>query len=338
MTDKEETPAKRYTADWFMRGALGRLGDSLDRLTGRNWSPSSSLTASELTERINKLLDSEAIEVPGKGKVVPHDIKLKMQWDKFSDDVDDALKPLENELLAAAVDHINDSLYYTFAPVTLELKPDYFIEGVKLSAGFGEFAGAADEREMNVTVPSISVSELLDDAPAEAAAAADIVTARFRLKGTEREETIEFPARESRSLGRSGSNDLVIDDASVSKIHASLTVSPDGVLLVADTGSTNGTFVNGERIAYGKAVGLTAEDKVTFGQVDVVFEVQQREPAAEDTSETAGDTSQGQVVEIDGFEFKSRTTAKDEGEAETEPEASEPRSTSDQHAVTEEAT
>ena len=44
--------------------------------------------------------------------------------DKFSDDAEDALKALERELTVAAIDHINDSLYYTYAPISLEVKPD----------------------------------------------------------------------------------------------------------------------------------------------------------------------------------------------------------------------
>ena len=35
--------------------------------------------------------------------------------------------------------------------------------------------------------------------------------------------------------------------------------------MVADTGSTNGTFVNNKRIAYGKAYQLTDSDNVPFG-------------------------------------------------------------------------
>ena len=73
-----------------------------------------------MIERIKKLLDSEAKNFPGKGRVVPHNIKLKMQWDKFSDEYETAMDALHNELLTAAIDHINDSLYYTFAPVSLE--------------------------------------------------------------------------------------------------------------------------------------------------------------------------------------------------------------------------
>ncbi|MBO0886579.1 MAG: FHA domain-containing protein, partial [Acidimicrobiales bacterium] len=48
-------------------------------------------------------------------------------------------------------------------------------------------------------------------------------------------------------LGRSGGCDLRLSDTEISRRHASLTVSGDEVRL-ADLGSRNGTFVNGQRL------------------------------------------------------------------------------------------
>jgi pSer/pThr/pTyr-binding forkhead associated (FHA) protein len=45
----------------------------------------------------------------------------------------------------------------------------------------------------------------------------------------------------------------------------------EGTLLVADTGSTNGTYINGRRIAYGEARQIEAGDVVGFGDVEVRF-------------------------------------------------------------------
>src|SRR5262249_36295714 len=82
---KENNPSKKKTSvDWLMRGILTKLGDTLDRLTGRRYAPSSSLATSELGEKLKKLLDLEVKDFGFKGKFVPHNIKLKMQWDKFS--------------------------------------------------------------------------------------------------------------------------------------------------------------------------------------------------------------------------------------------------------------
>ena len=75
-------------------------------------------------------------------------------------------------------------------------------------------------------------------------------------------------------VGRVTGNDLQLEHGSVSKIHASLVMNREGTLLVADTGSTNGTFINGRRIAYGEARHIEDGDVVTFGDVEVRFKRQ----------------------------------------------------------------
>ncbi len=311
MTEKPTTSKKAFSTDWLLRGALTKIGDTFDRFTGRRWIPSSSIATSELVERIKKLLDAEAKEVSGKGLVVPHNIKLKMQWDKFSIDAEDAIKRLENELLTATADHINDSLYYTYAPLAIEVKPDYFTEGVKLLVSFDKFDEEENsDVEMNVTIPGIKADGILPKADDKPEISSETYIARFKLKGVRQEKRLEFPARESISVGRTGSNAFVIDDVSVSKMHASLSADPDGNLSVADTGSTNGTFLNDQRISYGKATRLEKDDKVKFGTIEVAFEYVPHELAA-----VANDVSidQAETIEIDGFEFTKRVTDDTDG-------------------------
>ena len=316
MTEKPPVSKKGFSADWLLRGSLAKIGDTFDRLTGRRWVPSSSLATSELIERIKKLLDAEARQVPGKGTVVPHNIKLKMQWDKFSTDAEDELKKLEYQLLAATADHINDSLYYTYAPLSLEVKPDYFIEGVKLFVSFDKFTDEERDAEMNVTVPAIQVADVISDLASTQSAAYEIYIARFEIKGIKKEKRLEFLHGVSLSVGRTGSNDLVIDDVSISKIHGSLSVNAEGALSVADTGSTNGTFLNDQRISYGKATRLETSNRVKFGSIEVTFEYVPRPIAVE--SDEDDDIARSKTVEIDGFEFTRRESAGEANKADDE--------------------
>lgn len=306
MTDKTPVSRKGFSADWLMRGALSKIGDSLDRLTGRRWIPTSSLATSELIERIKKLLDSEARSVLGKGTVVPHNIKLKMQWDKFSTDAEGALTNLERELLVATADHINDSLYYTFAPLHLEVKPDYFTEGVKLFVSFDRLTEEDRDVELNVTLPAINVAELIPQTSKTPTSYNATYIAKFEIKGATKEKHLDFPATGSLSVGRTGANDLMLEDASVSKIHASLIAGTDGQLSVADTGSTNGTFINGQRISYGKATRLVDDDIVKFGVIEVIFENVPRPTRTDDVISESTDGSPESTISIDGIEFKRR--------------------------------
>ena len=50
-----------------------------------------------------------------------------------------------------------------------------------------------------------------------------------------------------------------------------LKMDTQGALLVADTGSTNGTHINGQRIPYGEARPIADGDLVAFGDVEVRF-------------------------------------------------------------------
>ena len=271
MPETPQTAKKNFTTDWLVQGVLTKIGDTFDRLTGRGWKPSSSLATSELIERLKQLLDAEVREDGDKRRFVPHNIKLKMQWDKFSTDSSDSLQALEEELLTAAVDHINDKLYYTHAPLSIEVKPDYFTSGVKLFVSYDKFADEEHEAEMDVAIPGATSAQL---SPAEEPirSSANAVM-RFQINGQARQKELRFEEGSRLSVGRTKENDLALDDPSVSKMHASLLLDSQSRLLVADTGSTNGTFVVDERISYGKAVEVGKAGKLKFGTVEVEIEL-----------------------------------------------------------------
>jgi pSer/pThr/pTyr-binding forkhead associated (FHA) protein len=71
------------------------------------------------------------------------------------------------------------------------------------------------------------------------------------------------------NIGRAEFNDVVIADASVSTSHAKLQ-RRDDIWMLTDLGSTNGTFVEGERLS--GEVALGPGTTVKFGEVAVLFE------------------------------------------------------------------
>ena len=66
--------------------------------------------------------------------------------------------------------------------------------------------------------------------------------------------------RDMTLVGRKEDVDLRLEHKSVSKLHCVI-VKTDGLLLLRDLGSTNGTRVNGQRI---RRAALLPNDKVTF--------------------------------------------------------------------------
>lgn len=303
MSEKKNSSAKNLSPDWFVRGILGKLGETFDRMTGRNRQPSNSLATSEIIEKLKNLLDSKIQDLGDKGKYVPHNLKLKMQWNKFSTDSENLLQILQDELLVAAIDHINDNLYHTFKPLNLQIKPDYFTEGVKILAGFDEFDPNDSEAELNITLPDTKVNTLLNEDKKSLKQSFFQIFARYSINNNPQEIKLTFFENKRILVGRTKENDLPIDDASVSKIHAALVLSGERQLLVADTGSTNGTFIDDERIAYGKSFPIESGAKVKFGTVEVTFEFI---PKPTEVS-ALEDLTHNDAVEINGFEFHSKT-------------------------------
>lgn len=55
-------------------------------------------------------------------------------------------------------------------------------------------------------------------------------------------------SRQRATMGRSAEADIMVDDQSVSRFHATLSCDEDGRLYVSDCASANGTFVNGQPV------------------------------------------------------------------------------------------
>ncbi len=68
-------------------------------------------------------------------------------------------------------------------------------------------------------------------------------------------------------LGRDPSSDIFLNDITVSRKHAKLTINPSEVIL-EDLGSLNGTYVNGERMEQTK---LKDRDEIQIGKFKLVF-------------------------------------------------------------------
>lgn len=77
-------------------------------------------------------------------------------------------------------------------------------------------------------------------------------------------------------LGRDNTADVILDDPGISRQHTEIRVTSDGPHLVTnirDLGSTNGTFVNGERIASQR---LADGDHVNVGRTVLIFRAERR--------------------------------------------------------------
>ncbi|MGC4113083.1 MAG: FHA domain-containing protein [Myxococcales bacterium] len=93
---------------------------------------------------------------------------------------------------------------------------------------------------------------------------------RLVLETADRQDGTVFPIILKHTLvGRIDSAQLVLDDLSVSRLHARLDVEPSGVFIV-DLDSREGTWVNGIAVRRAR---LSDGDHLAFGDALVRYEV-----------------------------------------------------------------
>lgn len=92
-------------------------------------------------------------------------------------------------------------------------------------------------------------------------------------------------------IGRGESMDIMIDNVSVSRRHAEIR-EENGAWLLRDLGSSNGTFLNGQRVTTEQP--LRPGDEISFGKFSILFErvlgdpVTAEAPAPRLTAESGG--------------------------------------------------
>jgi pSer/pThr/pTyr-binding forkhead associated (FHA) protein len=81
------------------------------------------------------------------------------------------------------------------------------------------------------------------------------------------EKTFRILAGNERTIGRATGADFIVDAALVSRVHCRVTALTGGELEVRDLDSTNGTYVNGERIETAR---LAPGDRLQVGRIELV--------------------------------------------------------------------
>src|SRR5256885_8797700 len=132
----------------LMRRVLEGVGDVVDRKLGRTVDAASGLTTDQIILRMNRTIDSRVRDEKGRGRIAPHHLKLKIEWGTHSETPPEVTKRLETELLAAAIDHINDNRYRTLAPVEIETEVDIFTKGMSVEPTFGRFEAELQRKDL----------------------------------------------------------------------------------------------------------------------------------------------------------------------------------------------
>ena len=123
--------------------------------------------------------------------------------------------------------------------------------------------------------PQDMATMVADAGPATTARTRGVLTV---LSGPETGRVVPV-SRQGVRLGRSEDCDLCFDDASLSRVHARVHQLMGAQFFLSDERSTNGTFVNGDRVLPGTGVRLADGDTVRLaGDVSAEVSLPRQEP------------------------------------------------------------
>jgi hypothetical protein len=222
----------------------------------------------ELASAIRRAMDDRAA-VMGHGRtIVPNIYTVELSVTDF-ERLSGYEEALSDELVAAAQEHADSQRYQPGGPVQVAFHRDE-----ELETGVFRVRPATSRRSIAPTTHAPDRPARGTAAPAENVPAAppprpahSPVQRPWLVVDGER-----YPLIGAHTvIGRDELADIVLDDPGISRRHCELRVTNDGPHLVTsirDLGSTNGTFVNGQRIT---STRLDEGDQITVGRTQAVF-------------------------------------------------------------------
>jgi hypothetical protein len=251
----------------------------------------------EIAAAMRRAMDDRAA-VLGRGRTIVPNLYTVELSDTDYDRLTSYADALTDELVASAQEHAESQRYTPGGPLHVEFTADEELEtGVfRLRPGTGK-VGDRSRR------PQAREADVYDERPGAAAGASALDAPPDHLQpapaAPHGEDTMRHPAPSQPPapparradqrpwleidrqrypllgaitvLGRDDGADIVLDDPGVSRRHCEVRITADGPHLVStirDLGSTNGTFVSGERI---RTRHLQDGDRVTLGRTTLTF-------------------------------------------------------------------
>ncbi|MCA9859815.1 MAG: DUF3662 domain-containing protein [Thermomicrobiales bacterium] len=211
-----------------------------------------SIQPAEVGKRLKRELTSGSV-VSVRGKVAPNEFVVLLSPDDFGP-YDEHGRILAGDLEDWLEDVALQSNVTTAGPIHVQFEAD---ESVRRGR-FEVRTAVAEHTAMHIQFTDPGRTE-----PFEAMSRSEAATVGFIEICSGPTTGAVFPIRKQLvTVGRDLSNDLVIDSAEVSRFHAEIQASGQGVF-VSDSNSLNGTFVNGIQVVGAQRIG--AGDQIMFG-------------------------------------------------------------------------
>ncbi len=252
----------------------------------------------EIASALRRAMDDRAASI-GKGRrpIVPNLFSIELSrtdYDRLTA-YEDALS---DELIASAAEHADSQRYRPGGPVAVTFSENDDLEtGVfRVRPSIAKQTGGAEARHDHPAAPAHPAPQepwQAEPFPApaprepepvaeehvhdhhEPGAGAPLAPSPAAPRRVRRRPWLEvdgdrYPLFGAITIiGRDDDVDIILDDPGISRQHSEIRVTTDGphlVMTLTDLGSTNGTFVGGERI---DQVRLHEGDRITVGRTDL---------------------------------------------------------------------
>ena len=205
----------------------------------------------EIASRLRREVDHKALTVAAGRTLVPNVFDVQLSDDDFAR-AQEWGTPLAEELCDVVINHVRSQGYILQGPVRISFRRD-----TELRAGAFEIASTTEKsRGAGAAQPRPGVPAAPSRQPVRLQPVLDIDGQRYSLNAP------------SIVLGRSSEADIHIDDTGVSRRHLEIRTA-NGVTSAVDLGSTNGSYVNGQKVS--GSTELTDGSTITMGRTKIIF-------------------------------------------------------------------
>jgi len=261
-----EEPGLPNRIEYFVRRFFERLGGALDFALRRPLNPQPRTDVTALIPQLERAIEEKLRREDGR-VIAPNLIELRYDYETYSHLTAKRRDYLERELRLTVYEYVHNRRYSTLGDIKVKIGFDVFTRKLTIIPRFPDEAEAPVSSQSQQPPATQNIEK----------SAEQIETRRVEiiLRSNRNELRTRLVSGTPASIGRSHDNTLVIEDSSVSNVHAAFSLTANGTLWLADLSSTNGTFVNSVQLGSGDKSVVRSGDKLQFGDIEMRLEVRE---------------------------------------------------------------
>lgn len=206
----------------------------------------------EIASRLRREVDNKALTIAAGRTLAPNVFDVQLSDEDFRR-AQDWGTPLAEELCDVVINHVRSQGYTLQGSVRIS-----FRRAEDMRAGDFEIVSSTEKAKggPGTSAPRPNLPAAPSRPPVRLQPVLDIDGQRYSLNAP------------SIVLGRSSEADILVDDTGVSRRHLEIRTA-SGVTSAVDLGSTNGSYVNGHKVA--GSTELTDGSTITMGRTKIIF-------------------------------------------------------------------